>query len=187
MAISKSWFRFVSHPVMLVVLGSIAVLPVVRAVAYEPVAPWQLAKGTVFSSSAGRFDVAFPRPPRERILNDELAGEPVDVYQFQSLSTTSRYIVAYADLPDVFLSLGAETVLDELRDHLFADSGIDVVLASEVNAQLSNHPGRRYRYSDDDGTVDMRLYLVDGRIYLLVANDGDATNVDRFISSFVLR
>ena len=67
------------------------------------------------------------------------------------------------------------------------DIDIEALLASEINVQLGGHPGRRYRYSQGDGTIDIRLYLVDERAYLLLAVDNNETNVDRFISSFALR
>ena len=55
-----------------------------------------------------------------------------------------------------------------------------------MDVTLAGHPGRRYRFSHEQVTLDMRLYLVDERAYLLLAVDDNETEVDRFISSFAL-
>ncbi|MBE9065206.1 hypothetical protein IQ260_00885 [Leptolyngbya cf. ectocarpi LEGE 11479] len=171
----------------IVVVAGLGLWPTMPAVAYEPVAPWQLAQGSVYSSSAGRFEIAFPTPPEVTTEDDDIEGDPVEIHLFESFTTTSQYMVAYADLPPAFLSQGATSVLDQLRDSTFDDIDIDALMASEVDVQLSNYPGRRYRYSDNDGAIDMRLYLANERAYVLVAVDSNETDVDRFISSFVLR
>ena len=177
--------RFMVEGIVAVIgLGMLQAMPVD---AYEPVAPWQLTQGKLYSSSAGRFAVAFPSMPEVTTEDDDIEDDPITIHLFESLTTTSQYMVAYADLPASFLSQEADIVLDELRDYSLDDIGIAALMASEVDVRLSNYPGRRYRYSDDDGTIDMRLYLVDERAYLLVAVDHNKTRVDRFVSSFTLR
>ncbi len=172
----------------LVVVAGLGILPMMPVAAYEPLlAPWQLAQGSLYSSSTGQFAIAFPNPPEVTTEADDIDGDPVEIHVFESGTTTTQYMVAYADLPTAFLTQGADSVLDQLRDYTFEAEGLDEVLGSEVDVQLSGHPGRRYRYSDNDGTIDMRLYLVEQRAYLLVAVDNDETDVDRFISSFALQ
>lgn len=171
----------------IVTVTGLGLLPAMPVAAYEPVAPWQVAQGTLYLSSTGRFAIAFPSPPKVVTEEDDIDGDPIQLHLFESTTTTTQYMVAYADLPSAFLSQGAETVLDQLQDYTFAENTLEALVESEVEVQVSGHPGRRYRYSDDDGTIDMRLYLVDERAYLLMAVDSDATDVDRFISSFSLR
>lgn len=177
--------RLIAEGIVAIVgMGLLQAMPVD---AYEPVAPWQLAQGTLYSSSAGRFAVAFPSMPEVTAEDDDIEGDPVTIHSFEAFTTTSQYMVAYADLPASFLSQEVGVVLDELRDYSLDDIGLEALMASEVDVRLSNNPGRRYRYSDDDGTIDIRLYLVDERAYLLVAVDHNETRVDRFVSSFALR
>ncbi|MEM8611652.1 MAG: hypothetical protein AAGF93_06505 [Cyanobacteria bacterium P01_H01_bin.105] len=165
-------------------LGMLTAMPVV---AYELVSPWQVAQGVLYSSSPGRFAISFPTTPEITTEDDDIDGDPVEIKTFRTATTTSQYMVMYTDLPTTFLSQGTEDVLDALRDYSFEDIDIEALLASEINVQLGGHPGRRYRYSQGDGTIDIRLYLVDERAYLLLAVDNNETNVDRFISSFALR
>ncbi|MGD1854179.1 MAG: hypothetical protein ACFB2W_07990 [Leptolyngbyaceae cyanobacterium] len=165
-------------------LGMLTTLPVA---AYEPAPPWQVAQGALYASSSGRFAIAFPTPPEVTSEDDDIEGEPIAIHTYQSLTAASQYMVAYADLPTGFLEQGEQGALDQLRDYVFDDIDLDALVGSEINVQLSNHPGRRYRYSNDDATIDLRLYLVDERAYLLIAADQNKTDVDRFISSFVLR
>lgn len=174
----------------LAAIGTLVTLPmptVASEFSYEPVAPWQLAQGPIFSSAPGRFAIAFPETPVMESESDDIDGEPIEIYEFEVSTTTSEYIVAYTDLPAAFLSLGAEAVLNEIRDYILEDIGIEDLVELEVDVQLAEHLGRRYRYSDVDGTLDMRLYLVDERMYFVAAAAADETAVDRFISSFELR
>ncbi len=73
-----------------------------------------------------------------------------------------------------------------VRDALLEDLDLEDLTELEADVQLNGHPGRRYRYSDGDGTLDLRLYLVDERMYWLIASDTDETSVNRFVSSFEL-
>ena len=166
-------------------VGALGMLPEAPAMAYEPVAPWQLAQGSLYSSPAGQFEVAFPTPPEVTTEDDDIEGEPIEIHVFETSNGTSQYMVAYSDLPATFLSQGTDTVLDDLRDS-FEDIDPEDLKAVEIDVQLGDYPGRRYRYSHDAGTIDMRLYLVDQRAYLLLAVDDNQTDVDRFISSFAL-
>ncbi|EKV02694.1 hypothetical protein Lepto7375DRAFT_4956 [Leptolyngbya sp. PCC 7375] len=166
-------------------IGAVGMLPGMPVAAFEPVAPWQLAQGSLYSSSPGRFEIAFPTPPDVTTEDDDIEGDPVEVHIFETSSSNSQYMVAYSDLPTTFLSQGSEVVLNHLRDS-FEDINPEVLKAVEVNVQLGGHPGRRYRYSHDEGTIDMRFYLVNERAYLLFAIDDNETDVDRFISSFAL-
>ncbi len=89
-------------------------------------------------------------------------------------------------MPSAFLSLGTEKVLDQLRDELLKDLNLEDLTELEVDVQLSGHPGRRYHYSDGDGTLDIRLYLVDERVYWVIASAPDETSVNQFVNSFAL-
>ena len=169
----------------IVVVAGLGMLPTTPAIAYEPVAPWQVAQSSLYSSAAGRFEIAFPTPPEMTVEDDDVEGEPIEIHVFERADNTGQYMVAYSDLPAAFLEQGADNVLDYLRDS-FEDLDPDDLRALEVDVTLAGHPGRRYRFSHEQVTLDMRLYLVDERAYLLLAVDDNETEVDRFISSFAL-
>ncbi|ESA38363.1 hypothetical protein N836_02355 [Leptolyngbya sp. Heron Island J] len=169
----------------IVVVVGLGMLPTTPVMAYEPVAPWQVAQSSLYSSAAGRFEIAFPTPPELTVEDDDIEGEPIEIHLFERVDNTGQYMVAYSDLPAAFLDQGADTVLDYLRDS-FEDLNPDDLKALEVDVNLAGHPGRRYRWSHEQVTLDMRLYLVEERAYLLLAIDDDETDVNRFISSFAL-
>ena len=172
--------------VALSAVGIAGMLPGMSVQAYEPVAPWQLAQSSLYSSSPGRFEIAFPTSPDLTTEDDDIEGEPIEIHVFEaSTSDVGQYMVAYSDLPTNFISQGADVVLDNLRDS-FEDIDPAALKAVEVNVQLGGHPGRRYRFNYTEGTIDMRLYLVNERAYMLLAVDDNETDVDRFISSFTL-
>ena len=155
--------------------------------AYEPaVASLQVAQASGFSSASGRFAVAFPENPSISREMDDIDGDPIQLHEFSLETDDYSYTVLYADMPSAFLSLGTETVLDELRDALLEDLELEDLTELEADVQLNGHPGRRYRYSARDGTLDLRLYLVEERMYWVIAFDPDETSVNRFVSSFAL-
>ena len=172
--------------VALSAVGVVGMLPGMSVEAYEPVAPWQVAQSSVYSSSLGRFEIAFPTSPDISTEDDDIEGEPIEIHIFESsTSNIGQYMVAYSDLPTGFLSQGTDAVLDNLRNS-FEDIDPAALKSVEVDVQLGEHPGRRYRFNYDEGTIDMRLYLVNERAYMLLAVDDNETDVDRFISSFAL-
>ncbi len=173
---------------LLTALGSLTLMPALPIPASEPaVAPWQVTQASDFSSASGRFAVAFPENPSVSSEMDDIDGDPIELHEFSAETDDYSYTVLYADMPSAFLSLGSETVLDELRDALLEDLDLEDLTELEADVQLAGHPGRRYRYSDGDGTLDIRLYLVDERMYWLIASDTDETSVNRFVNSFALQ
>ncbi|MDJ0532591.1 MAG: hypothetical protein QNJ70_08860 [Xenococcaceae cyanobacterium MO_207.B15] len=172
---------------ILTALGGLTLAPALPVSAYEPaVAPWQVAQASGFSSASGRFAVAFTKNPSRSREMDDINGDPIEIYEFSVETNNYSYTVLYADMPSAFLSLGTETVLDKLRDALLKVLDLEDLTKLEVDVQLSGNPGRRYRYSDRDGTLDIRLYLVDERMYWVIASDTDETSVNRFVNSFAL-
>ena len=173
---------------MMTALGGLTLMPAPPVAAYEPaVAPWQVvAQTSIFSSMTGRFTVAFSGEPSTSSKMDDIDGATIEIHEFSWEDGGNTYAVVYTDLPASFLNLGADAVLDTLRDKVIEDWELDGLEQLEINVQLSGYPGRRYRYSDADNTLDLRLYLVDERAYLLAAQDRDETAVNRFISSFSL-
>ena len=185
--IPQQWQRFMLLGVT--ALGGFVTVPTtLPAAAYEPLAPQQLAQTleSVFTSSAGRFAIAFPDDPIISSETDDIDGTPVEIYEFSSENIGSSYTVAYADLPETFLSLGPEMVLDEVRDMLLEDMDLGDFSDLEMNTSMNGHPGRSYRYSNSDFTLDMRLYLVGERMYLVAGADVEEAAVDQFMRSFEL-
>ncbi|MDJ0690772.1 MAG: hypothetical protein QNJ41_19975 [Xenococcaceae cyanobacterium MO_188.B32] len=172
---------------ILTTLGGLTLAPALPVSAYEPiVCPWQVAQASGFSSASGRFAVAFPENPSISSEMDDINGDLIELYEFSVETDDYSYAVLYADMPSAFLRLGTETVLNKLRDALLEDLDLEDLTELEVDVQLSGYPGRRYSYSDRNGTLDIRLYLVDERMYWVIASDTDETSVNRFVNSFAL-
>ncbi|MEL7315506.1 MAG: hypothetical protein AAFN08_11175, partial [Cyanobacteria bacterium J06559_3] len=137
-------------------------------------------------SSTGRFAAAFPIEPTVTREADDIDGEPIEIHEFNAQTTDSTYLVAYTDLPEAFLNQGSEVVLNTVRDSLIEDMGLEGLTSLEQTISLNDYPGRQYRYSDRDSAFDMRLYLVDERIYLVAGTGANEAIVDRFMGSFEL-
>ncbi|NER83473.1 MAG: hypothetical protein F6K42_28760, partial [Leptolyngbya sp. SIO1D8] len=156
--------------------------------AYDAEASLTLAQtlDPLFTSSTGRFAIAFPDEPEISRETDEIGGDPIEIHEFLSGSSENSYMVAYADLPAAFLSQGTEDVLNQVRDLVMESLDWEGLTELEMETSMDGHPGRSYRYSGDDFTLDMRLYLVGERMYLLTGIDVDETAVNQFMGSFEL-
>ena len=55
-------------------------------------------------------------------------------------------------------------MLNVMRDDLLSDLELEFLASLEADVRLAEHPGRQYRLSGDEGTLDMRLYLVNERM-----------------------
>lgn len=103
MKTKQSKTRFIQRLTIegIVAVAGLGLLPMMPVVAYEPVAPWQIAQGSLYSSSTGRFEIAFPTPPDVTSEDDDIEGDPLEIHVFESGTTTTQYMVAYADLPSL--------------------------------------------------------------------------------------
>ena len=86
---------------------------------------------------------------------------------------------------DIELGQGGDDGIDTRRDWC-EEIDEEVLRAIEVDVQRGGHPGGSYRFDQREGTIDIRLYLVNERTYMLLSVDDNETDVDRFISSFAL-
>ena len=67
-----------------------------------------------------------------------------------------------------------------------SDFNLSDLVATGTNSRLASHPGKIFRLSSDEMTLDARFYLVDRRMYLLLGVSDEAQAVERFIQSFNL-
>ena len=152
--------------------------------------PLAQAQWSTFTSESGGFAVAMPNQPVLTTDTDEIEGESIEIYEFTSETDSSSYTIFYIDLPASYVSRGVETVLNGVRDRMMDgmenDALSNALKASEVAVQLDRYPGRRYVYRHEYFTLDMRLYLVGDRVYLVAGTDVEAAAVSQFMSSFEL-
>ncbi|MGF1571036.1 MAG: hypothetical protein ACFCVD_23665 [Nodosilinea sp.] len=141
-----------------------------------------------YTSEVGRFSVNVPMAPVATQGFIEYNGIVIDWRQFTArnlMAPGDVYGVAYADLPAGLRSGQNNALVRELaRSALasvesFPDSSVAVPIT------LNDHPGYEYKFTSAAGRGQvLRFYLVDGRMYSVLAASNSLANLDRFLSSF---
>ena len=144
------------------------------------------AAGREFTSKAGRFAITFPQKPKIEVGEDDIDGAPITIHSFSVEHQRNAYVVAYSDMPRAYLRQGKQAVLNEISRAVMSDFNLSDLVATGTNSRLASHPGKIFRLSSDEMTLDARFYLVDRRMYLLLGVSDEAQAVERFIQSFNL-
>ena len=77
-------------------------------------------------------------------------------------------------------------MLNEISREVMTDFDLGMLVPTGTNTRLADHPGKVYRFRSDEMSLDARFYLVDERMYLLLAASDQAPAVEQFIQSFSL-
>ena len=144
-----------------------------------------------FKHEAGNFAVMMPGKPLEMSQTIESEIGKIPIYSFTALGGTLTYLAMYAEYPiSIDTSESAKTSLDNARDLLL--SRRNGKLISEADISFGKYPGRELKAEVDGGALRSRTYIVNKRMYLVMAMaPGDDTSkqldskkVDDFLGSF---
>src|SRR5215813_10703974 len=144
-----------------------------------------------FKNEAGNFAVMMPGKPLEMSQTVESEIGKIPIYTFTAPGGTLTYIVMYAEYPiSIDTSEAAKTSLDNARDLLL--SRRNGKLISEADISFGKYPGRELKVKIDGGALRSRTYIVNHRMYIVMAmTPGDDTSkqldskkVDDFLGSF---
>jgi len=138
-----------------------------------------------FNSKEGRFTVQTPAMLQGTKATTTIAGETLN-WQIAKVQTDSNfYAVAYSDLPLSTLSLGREAVLNSLKNRLFTgEFDWSAIAARSHRISMGEIPGLEYLSLRKGKVSALRIYLVNRRLYGVVAKADTVTQVHRFLDSF---
>jgi hypothetical protein len=146
----------------------------------------------VFAPNDGRFSVLMPGLPVSEQQTFTTKGGNMVLYLFNldRGRMNERFSVQYTDYPEQFLkeARSANTVLKKASTVDAFNIGGKVV--SEKSFPLGSHPGRELRVENAELAMRIRLYLVDQRLYKVVAtwpkSRTFSADDERFLASFRL-
>lgn len=182
-----------SAPASAETFASVSTMPSVPAcVSCQPLATAQavpIAQGDwqKFSSTAGRFSVLMPGTPTEETQTDKIEdGRTYQQYYFTVTQPEGVYFVAYSEFPGSEVSqVDADTILEAASEGILVDGGR---LLSQREISLEGYPGREIEYEDSEGNLsNTRIFLVEERLYQLIAIASNSDDVSRFFDSFELK
>ena len=144
-----------------------------------------------FRSPEGGFSVLTAGVPDQRRLEEELRGGKVEARYFMWSRGQVHYAVAYTDLPEDFVQgIKPDSMLAQARRALV--KRVQGKMLEETATVLEVHPGVLCKIEAGDGSLlRARIFLVEWRIYDLMAGTADASEkaqaeVDAFFNSFAL-
>jgi hypothetical protein len=152
------------------------------------------ARQREFTSSEGRFRVLMPGTPTEQPEGEDTFAGPASGKRFLAVVGTPEteryrgYGVSYIDYPERYIrSMSAEKIFKEQKDSVVPSDGS---LVQERTMTISGHRGFELEVAWHDGkTVVFHMYLVEQRLYMVVAKYPGGTRppeVDAFFNSFQL-
>jgi TonB family protein len=134
-----------------------------------------------------------PGKPLEMSQTVESEIGKIPIYSFTAPGETLTYLAMYAEYPiSIDTSVTAKISLDNARDLLV--SRRNGKLISEADISFGKYPGRELKAKVDGGMVRSRTYIVNKRMYMVMAltpgedtsKQLDSKKVDDFLGSFKL-
>ena len=145
-----------------------------------------------FSPMNGRFSVQMPGIPasEEQNFNTKAGNMTLYVFNLNRGWTNEKFSVQYTDYPEQLLreAGAADTVLKKAST---VDAfNIGGTLVSEKVLSLGRYPGRELQVENAEMAMRIRLYLIDQRLYKLIAtwpkSRSFSADDERFLTSFRL-
>lgn len=156
----------------------------------SPAENWQ-----EFTSQQGQFSVSMPGEPTEEIepASDRNGNTESGSFLLELQGDTLGYGVFYKNLPNAPNSSDAAQLkefFDGFRDDFVQNGVLEGNLIQERDISLENYLGRELEVTGSEGFIKMRVYLVEKRLYLLLAasqtKEAFPQDGDRFFNSFKL-
>ena len=141
-----------------------------------------------FTPPEGHFSLLMPAEPHSQTITVESAKGRFEHHIYKAVRGWVVCIVDYVDLPKQSVLPGNERALfDAARDEFL--QGSQGKLLSETAVSMDGHAGREMKINTHGGKARMRVFLIDGRFYLLAILEMDAGSkpgdeMDKFFNSF---
>ncbi|NEQ43961.1 MAG: hypothetical protein F6K00_10545 [Leptolyngbya sp. SIOISBB] len=148
--------------------------------------PWR-----PFVSEVGNFSVDVPATPIVTPHLIEYQGQSLVWRQFTMynlMATDDKYQIAYVDVPPDVITDDADTLLSTVATTILESLDAGTLSAMGTRTTLQGYPGREYLTTGNNGiSYVLQFYLVDDRLYGVVAGSRSVHNLDRFLNSFHFR
>lgn len=139
--------------------------------------PWK-----EFTSEEGGFSVHMPGEPTYNVQPAPTAQGTVQIHMFLIEHGVMAYGVMYNDVLGEIMDV--QKFLDDRRDA--AVKTVSGTMLAEKSISLEGHPGREIKLKTADNIqYTGRLYLVDGRLYQVIATAPAGVNADAATSKLM--
>jgi len=138
-----------------------------------------------FSSSKGKFAILMPGTPTEETEKDKEDGTVYNSFKVEG--EQSLYFVQYSDIPEIAGATSEEVkkILDNTPSEFV--KGANAKLLGQRSISLTGYSGREFSFAINKEILGKGLvYLVEKRLYIVVAVTPEQDNAQKFIDSFRL-
>ncbi len=143
------------------------------------------SKNYLSSYNFGDCAIAFPGTPQIiRTDRIKVEGEKIDLHKIIFENPVETYLFARAYLSDSYLKQGSEIILNRMIRYLLADFDCQELEYYAQNIKYKCYPGKEFHIIEDNSGLIMRLYLVEGKLYLLLVGSDRLKEAKRFFNSF---
>ena len=123
-----------------------------------------------FTSIEGKFTAVMPGKPKMQIQDvDSPSGKLKTHLGFVIVSLDLVYMISYVDLPASVAQEYPQVVLKRSRDGVLSKLNGKLITDSEIQLGKEKIPGRAILLEFPKGSYRTRLFLVDARLYQVVA------------------
>jgi hypothetical protein len=140
-----------------------------------------------YTSADGHFSVNFPASPTLGSQQVALPGnDSMTLYQFQFEGGGVSYVVMYNDYPAKYAGAEPQSILANVRDGSLEST--KATLVSDEVVDMNGVPGRKFQFTDKDGSTYFARDFLDGsRLYQVIVTvtaASSATSAGDFLDSF---
>lgn len=145
-----------------------------------------------FAPKDGRFSVAFPDAPKEKVTKVGAGAGEIVVRIFTVDQKDRAFIVTYSDYAPGTVDADADKVLTGVIDGNVKSLKGKLATNEKLTVGKKNHPGREVRieFGEKKQVYRARVYLVGTRLYQVVALGSEefakSKTVDEYLKSFAL-
>ena len=98
-------------------------------------------------------------------------------------SSSSRYVVAYSEEVAPERVANSQEVLEGAQEEIMEnESGLEKIADDDIT--FKDYPGKQFQLQNDKETIVYRLILVEQRLYVLAANQGNDELAEDYITTF---
>lgn len=159
--------------------------PVDESAADQPVLISQ-STWAAYESSDGQFAIQFPGDPETRTRTLPIAGQSYDWTIFRLQDEAGFYGVAYADLTPETIALGANAVIDSIKNTLTDEFNWSALNGRGKAIEVDGYPTREIIGTQNNQLSVIRLVLADQRLYVVMSTSEDLTEIGQFMDSFTV-
>lgn len=142
---------------------------------------------SVYVSDQGRFTVSLPEQPETSTHTITMAENTLTWTLTTARTPASAFAIAYTDLPLDVLAQGQAAVLDSLQTQPLL-AGLDWAAISNrgTAVYLDGIPGREHLHLSQGRFSAVQFYLVNRRLYAVMATAPTVSEIHAFTHSFAL-